>query len=147
MSDTKPRSRGGRRTPGEITDLSRYAKGDRDEAARKAHTKDVRERRVAAREARAAAVAAREAAVAGSPGDDEKLIQRTNVMLSRRILALIKPLLGDDMALGQWIRDAVLERLARELDIDPEDLDTARRPVQRRANYSERQQREEGQER
>ena len=138
MSDTKPRGKGGRFAPsGEITDLSRYAKGATDDAARAAHTQDVRKRRAAAREA----------ADAERPEDDEKLIQRTNVMLSRRILALIKPLLGDDMALGQWIRDAVLERLAREAGIDPGDLDTVRRPVQRRANYSERQQQEEGQQR
>ena len=69
MSDTKPRGRGGRRTPGEITDLSRYAKGDRDESARKAHTRDVRERRVAAKEA--AATAASE-----TPGYDLEAAKR-----------------------------------------------------------------------
>ncbi len=135
MSDSKPRGKGGRFAPsGEISDLSRYAQGATDDAARAAHTQDVRKRRAAASEA----------AGVERPAADDKWDKPHSVNLSARVDAIIKPLLGDG-TWGEWIRGAVLERLARELGIDPEDLDTARRPVQRRANYSRRQQREEGQ--
>ena len=131
MSENQPE---GKRAPGEITDLSRYAKGDRDPAARAAKAKDMRKRRAAARKA----------AGTRRPAEDDKWDKPHPVNLSARLDEIINALRGD-MPMGAWIREAVIEKAARELGIDPEDLDTVRRPVQRRANYSERQQREEGQ--
>ena len=118
-----------RRTPGAPTDRSRYAKGDRDDAARAAHTRDGQERRAAAREA------------AGTewPEQDDKWVLKRSVALSARLEAVIDALRGD-LPLGAWIREAVLEKAARDAGITVEELDTVKRPVQRRRNYRERQQ-------
>jgi len=129
MNDTRPRDQGGKRAPAEITDLSRYAKGDRDDAARAAKARDGRERRAAAREA------------AGTewPEQDDKWVLKRSVALSARLEAVIDALRGD-LPLGAWIREAVLEKAARDAGITVEELDTVKRPVQRRRNYRERQQ-------
>ena len=47
-----------------------------------------------------------------------------------------------DTPLGRWIREAALDRLARELGVPAEGLDGAKRPAPRRRNYKERQQQE-----
>ena len=144
MGDTKPRGNQGPRDEQgrwaeDITDLSRYAKGDRDPAAREAKAQDMRERRAAAREA----------AGAERPATDDTWDRRHSIRLSARLEDIIDALRGDT-PLGAWIRDAAIERAARESGVTADDLDTAKRPAQRRANYSERQQADgttEGQER
>ena len=75
-------------------------------------------------------------------GDDDKYNRQKQVWLSANLEALINETRGDT-PLGQWVRDAVVQRLARELGTAVEDLDGARRPAPRRANYKERAAKEE----
>jgi len=69
--------------------------------------------------------------------DDDKYDQQVKINLSANLEALINEVRGDT-PLGQWIRLAAEEKLARELGITVEDLDGARRPAPRRRNYRER---------
>jgi hypothetical protein len=72
----------------------------------------------------------------GLTGDD-RYDRQHKINLSANLETLINETRGDT-PLGQWVRDAVVERLARELGTAVEDLDGARRPAPRRANYKER---------
>jgi hypothetical protein len=65
--------------------------------------------------------------------------QRPSVRLADDVMELVEQARGVTPR-GQWLRDAVHEKLARDLGIDVDDLDTARRPARRRANRSGQQQ-------
>ena len=130
MSDSQPRGQRGRFGPtGEATDYSRYVMGDGDQAARDAKAERERER----------AAAARETAGTQWPAEDDKWVLKRTIALSARVEAVIDALRGD-MPRGAWIREAVLEKAARDAGITVEELDAVKRPVQRRRNYRERQQ-------
>ena len=75
--------------------------------------------------------------------DDDKNDRQHNIKLSANLEALINETRGDT-PLGQWVRTAAAEKLARELGVSAEDLDGAKRAAPRRRNYKERQ-RQEGQ--
>ena len=138
MGDTKPRgNRGpqGRAGPGGPKTSPTSAgtpEGDRDRRQPGQHTGAGREG--------TPRLAARVAAGAGRPATDDTWDRRHSIRLSARLEDIIDALRGDT-PLGAWIRDAAIERAARESGVTADDLDTAKRPAQRRANYSGRQER------
>jgi hypothetical protein len=69
--------------------------------------------------------------------DQDKRTERPSVPLSPRELALVDQARGT-MPRGQYMRMWILEGIAADLGLDPDELDTARRPAQRRRNYTER---------
>ena len=71
--------------------------------------------------------------------DEDRRTERASVPLSPRELALVDRARGK-MTRGQFLREAVMEGVARDLGMDPADVDPARRAGEsvRRANYSER---------
>ena len=71
--------------------------------------------------------------------DQDKRTERPSVPLSPRELALVDQARGG-MNRGQYLRELVMEGTARALGIDAGELDTARRPAQRRPNRSGRSQ-------
>ena len=72
---------------------------------------------------------------AHAAGDEERFNVIPGVPLSRRQFDLIDRLRGDT-PMGRWIREAAMERAARELGTDPEDLGRqAAGQAPRRANY------------
>src|SRR6266566_9504118 len=99
MSRTGNRQRddNGRLLPGERTDLSRYAGGDRDQAARAAHTADVKARRSAARRAAGAI-----------PPDGERLTVNISFRVSEATGVLLDALGGSRNAAARDILRAAL---------------------------------------
>ena len=75
--------------------------------------------------------------------DDDKRTLPGVIHLSPNEHRSISDVQGDT-PLGRWIREAALDRLARELGVPAEGLDGAKRAAPRRRNYKERQ-RQEGQ--
>ncbi len=71
--------------------------------------------------------------------EQDKLTERRTSTLSPNDVELIDRIRGE-MPWGQWLRDAALEKVARDTGTDVDALDTARRPARRRRNLSERQQ-------
>jgi hypothetical protein len=71
--------------------------------------------------------------------------KKVTIMLSPDELALVTRARGE-MPRGAYVRMRLLEGVAADLGLDPGEMDTARRPAQRRRNYSERKQQGEGQE-
>jgi len=140
MNDTRPRGQGGKWTPAQATDLSRYAKGDRDQAARDAKAAYEREQRAQASSYDIEAVqrywrgdrdqAARDANTAyrrrqrTHAGEDTRQI-RAGTSLSEQEASVLRARLGElGIYEAEYVRDLILEDLGIQ--------DTARRPAPKR---------------
>src|ERR1017187_1568868 len=113
--------------------LSGYARGCKCPPCSAAHAADRTARRTAAREA----------AGLGRPAADDKVGPPVGVRLSPRVLDLIGQLAGEQPR-GGWIRDAVLEKLARDLGGPMEGLDPSPHLAPRRDRARQSTQRREG---
>ena len=71
--------------------------------------------------------------------EQDKRTKRPTATLSPREMAAVNEARGE-MPVAAWIREAILEKLAGN---GIEVTDEARRPLPRRQNHSERQQRED----
>jgi hypothetical protein len=74
--------------------------------------------------------------------EQDRRTARPTLALSPREFAAVEQARGE-MPRSAWLRDAVMEKLARE---GVKVADDARRAAPRRQNHSERQQQQEGQE-
>jgi hypothetical protein len=112
--------------------LSGYARGCKCPPCSAAHAEDRDTRRTAAREALGL----------GRPAADDKVGPPVGVRLSPRVLDLIGQLSGGQPR-GAWIRDAVREKLARDLGVSVEALDPSPHLAPRTDRGGKRQRRED----